>query len=329
MTVSWTSGRSRTRRIASVLGTLLLVALLVPFLVYAFPAAIGAEGSYVVLSGSMEPAIGVGDVVVVYATDPAGIERGDVITFTTASSRVPVTHRVTAVIEPIDGDRGVAFTTMGDANEDGDFAPVPDSAVLGVVPSVTLPHVGEVLFRFPYMGHVVTFVNTELGFVLLVALPLAAFILNEIWTATRAQSEDPDRTDDVGARTPTTPTPADDSTRPAIDDRPPVADGVALDRTDLKATLAVLAAGSVYSVWVAYSVLAPWSVAVAVATVGTTLYLSALRAYGRSPERTNDTRNPTPSRTDGGMIAAVAPEFGDSGFTAAGDRREREGGDEK
>ncbi|TKX83266.1 hypothetical protein EXE43_25160, partial [Halorubrum sp. SS5] len=56
--VSW-------RRIANIVGLMILVAIVVPFVVFAVPQVVGADQSYVVLSGSMEPAMSPGDVIIV------------------------------------------------------------------------------------------------------------------------------------------------------------------------------------------------------------------------------------------------------------------------
>ena len=69
------------RRAASTLLTVVLVLAVVPFVVYAVPGVVGASESYVVLSGSMEPTISPGDVIVVEDVDPGDVEEGDVITF--------------------------------------------------------------------------------------------------------------------------------------------------------------------------------------------------------------------------------------------------------
>jgi len=61
------------RRLANVVGLVLVLAVVVPFLVYAVPQVVGAEHSYVVLSGSMQPTMNPGDVVVVDDTPASEI----------------------------------------------------------------------------------------------------------------------------------------------------------------------------------------------------------------------------------------------------------------
>lgn len=260
-----------------VLGLLVLVLAVAPFVLYAVPAAAGAQGSYVVLSGSMEPAIGTGDVVFVYAADPQSVQVGDVVTFNRDGTRTPITHRVIG-IEQWDGDpTGLALQTMGDANEDADASLVPGSAVIGVVPQATLPLLGETVLRAPKMGYVIQFTNTDLGFVLLVGIPLAALVLNEVWTiATR-----PETPESVGSDDPNEGYTATDGGPSSTEADATTSATLAID--DLTLTLAVLGVASVYALWVAYAVFRPWSVSAAVLGVGTFLYLAALRYRGLQP----------------------------------------------
>ena len=108
------------RVVSALLLVVVLAALAVAAAVTVVPALVGGS-TLTVLSGSMEPTLGVGSVVVVRPRPVGEIAVGDIITFTahdptSAASRV-VTHRVIAV-EP-----GPAFRTRGDAN------PAPDPGV--------------------------------------------------------------------------------------------------------------------------------------------------------------------------------------------------------
>lgn len=163
---AWASGRG-PRRAANVLAVLLLVALVAPFVAFAFPQAVGADASYVVLSGSMEPAISPGDVVFVAAARPEAVAVGDVITFERGAGVPPTTHRVVAITE-VDGAR--SFVTKGDSNEDPDAVPVPASALVGRVTVVV-----------PLAGYVVLFADTQYGWLVLVGVPLCLLVLNETW----------------------------------------------------------------------------------------------------------------------------------------------------
>jgi signal peptidase len=163
--------RSVARSTLKVLGLAVLVAALVPFLVFAVPQTIGADHSYVILSGSMEPRLSPGDVVIVDAS--ADVSEGDIITFDDGNA-VPTTHRV---IDVVDG----AYITQGDANENPDAGAVPPDAVLG-----------RVTLAIPLIGHVVLWVNTPTGYVGLVLLPLGLLLASELYGWARRGSDDPE-----------------------------------------------------------------------------------------------------------------------------------------
>lgn len=162
----------RVLKTLNVLGLLVLIALVIPFVTAAFPGAVGAEQTFVVTSGSMEPAIGVGDMVYVYDVDPAEIQENDVITYDVNGDGQVTTHRVIDVLQTEDGRQ---FQTKGDANEDPDRYQVPPEAV-----------VGRVAFSLPLIGRAVVFANSQLGILTLLIVPAALLILNEVYTLGRA-----------------------------------------------------------------------------------------------------------------------------------------------
>lgn len=170
--------RSIRRHPAARIGsTVLFVLVVVPFLVYSFPMAVGADGSFVVLSGSMEPTIGVGDVIVVDDVDPGNVEEGDIITFRRAGDEVPTTHRVIDVREV---DDRIEFTTKGDANEDPDAAPVTGDQVVGRVVGIDVPAFGTALFVVPFIGYVIRTLGTTHGFVVFFAVPFTLLLASEV-----------------------------------------------------------------------------------------------------------------------------------------------------
>jgi signal peptidase len=94
---------------------------------------------YVVASGSMEPTVPAGSVIVVQAIAPEGVRVGDVITFT-LPDRI-VTHRVTSIATT---DLGTTFTTRGDANTATDPWLVRPNGDVGAV-RLTIPFLGFVV----------------------------------------------------------------------------------------------------------------------------------------------------------------------------------------
>jgi signal peptidase len=160
--------RPGPRRVAHVLAVIVLLSAVAPFVVFAVPQVVGAEHSYVVLSGSMEPVMAPGDVVIVDEVPADSIAVGDVVTYSRDGGRSTTTHRVVGFVET-DAD-GTTFRTKGDANPGQDLYLVRRSQV-----------VGKVVYVIPYIGYVVGFAGTSVGQVLLVAVPLLLLVLNEMW----------------------------------------------------------------------------------------------------------------------------------------------------
>jgi len=111
-------------------------------------------GAAVVLSGSMEPALKVNDVVIVRESDSYAV--GDIVVF--QSEKNLVVHRVIAA-------EGDSITTQGDANNVAD-APIEISAVKG-----------EVVACLPGFGVAVNALKSPAG---ILAVLLAAFGLTEL-----------------------------------------------------------------------------------------------------------------------------------------------------
>lgn len=167
------------RKALNVLGLAILVAVVVPFVVFAVPQVAGAEHSYVVLSSSMSPAYKAGDAIIVNDVSPENVEEGDVITFRQPSGMEVqtqgtdlVTHRVVEVVRK---DDDLYFRTKGDANEEADKQLVPASNV-----------VGRVSFGIPYIGYVTTFASSRMIQLALIVVPAVLLVINEIWTLARA-----------------------------------------------------------------------------------------------------------------------------------------------
>ena len=123
----------------------------------------------VVLSGSMsgdaEDHIEVGDLIFVGKTEAEEVEVGDVIAF--MEGKVVVTHRI---IEVQTGENGEPeFITKGDANNAQDQRPVTESNLVGIYKA-----------RIPKVGDFALFLQTPMGMVLFIGLPLLAFIIYDI-----------------------------------------------------------------------------------------------------------------------------------------------------
>lgn len=133
------------------------------------PPSVFGVTPLVVLSGSMsgdeEGHIEVGDLVFVGKADTDKLEVGDVITFKQGKS--VTTHRIIKIETGEDGKR--LFSTKGDANNTKDKEPVSEDQVIGVL-----------MGRIPKVGDFALFMQTPVGMVVFIGIPLLAFIIYDI-----------------------------------------------------------------------------------------------------------------------------------------------------
>lgn len=139
---------------------MLLVVMLIIAGVLVLPPFMGCK-NMAVLSGSMEPTIGVGAMVVAREVEPESLETGDVITYVLSGDTL-VTHRI---IE-IDREKQEVIT-QGDANEVADGAPIAYDRI-----------VGRVLFHVPYLGYLSMYMKTPLGIAGICGVLMVLIILN-------------------------------------------------------------------------------------------------------------------------------------------------------
>lgn len=262
--------RARLRWVAHRVGLLLLLAIVVPFLLYAVPQLIGAEHSYVVLSGSMEPTMSPGDVIFVDAVGVGAIAEGDVINFKRGSDERATTHRV---IEVVQRDGEPAFRTQGDSNDAPDQGVVTGDELQGRLLSVA-----GVPLVIPLIGYVIQFANTQLGFALLFVLPIALLVAFELrGVVTSARSGSPTTEADGGR-----PSSGDTSTQAPSPDGADDDGGISFTATELQFGLVVLAAFAAYSTWVAVSHPGVWTVGVAGSVIVALLLVAVLYITGRA-----------------------------------------------
>ena len=107
-----------------------------------------------VRSGSMVPAIKMGDVIITRPAGEANIQPGRIVMY--RHDVEMITHRILS----IDGD---TLVTKGDALEHPDPWPVVISSVHSVY-----------LFKIPYIGYAINFLRTKLGWFLAIIIPAAA-----------------------------------------------------------------------------------------------------------------------------------------------------------
>lgn len=164
-----------------VVGIVLLVAV-AAFVLQAFPGLVGADHALTVQSGSMEPTVTTGSVVFVAERPPSTVTEGDIITYTDDGQNL-ITHRVHEVHR---SETSFRFVTKGDANEDADPEPVYRGDYVGTVPEIDLPLIGTLNLSIPFVGYVLGFADTGLGWLMLVVVPLTLLVFNELWSLYRA-----------------------------------------------------------------------------------------------------------------------------------------------
>jgi len=118
----------------------------------------------IVQSGSMEPTIKTGGIVVIKPMDNYKI--GDVITFKKARTQEPITHRIHDMKI---SEGNPYYITKGDANNAPDQREISKDEVLG-----------KVLVSVPYLGYAVDFAQKPLGFALIIIIPAFLIIFDEI-----------------------------------------------------------------------------------------------------------------------------------------------------
>lgn len=126
-------------------GAELLLALSV-VLVITVPLLSGIS-PYVVLSGSMEPAIQTGSLAFIEKTDAGSLKKGDIICFQSSPSTV-TTHRIYSIAS--DG----RITTKGDANRITDPKPVNPKNIIG-----------KYRFSVPFLGYGSAWIKTKQGLI--------------------------------------------------------------------------------------------------------------------------------------------------------------------
>lgn len=123
----------------------------------------------VVLSGSMSgdapDHIEVGDLIFIDKVEASDLEAGDVIAY--MEGQIVVTHRIVEV--QTDENNNLLFITKGDANNAADQNPVKEEALVGIYKS-----------RIPKVGDFALFLQTPLGMILFIGVPLLAFIIYDI-----------------------------------------------------------------------------------------------------------------------------------------------------
>lgn len=141
--------RNRNNKIKKIL-TITVYILLIPLLVYNIslifqavlnpnetPSFLGIK-SYVILSGSMQPEIDIGDIVIVKDVEENELQNKDIISF--REGQTVITHRIID-IQTVDNEK--QFTTKGDNNNSADNNVISADVIEGKVITV-IPFLGKI-----------------------------------------------------------------------------------------------------------------------------------------------------------------------------------------
>ena len=115
---------------------------------------------YLVRSESMRPTLNLGDLIITGPPNElsnGGVGTGTIITYEYQSELV--THRVKSV-------EGQTLVTKGDAVEDPDPWAVSMSDIRGIY-----------LFKVPYVGYVTSFVQSKVGWFLMIIVPAMCLVI--------------------------------------------------------------------------------------------------------------------------------------------------------
>ncbi len=106
--------------------------------------------NFIVLSGSMEPTINIGDII--FIKEVEDVEEGDIISYKLKNSIV--THRV---VEKIPDNGKNLYVTQGDANSTEDSEIITDENIEG-----------KYVFKIGKIGNIVLFLKTKAGMIVVI-----------------------------------------------------------------------------------------------------------------------------------------------------------------
>lgn len=172
-------GSENKKKALTLLGAALCV-ILIPILVinltliiksYTNTEEVPTLGGYcplIVLTGSMEPEISSGDMIICHTIEPSEVKTGDVISFfdPEGNGLSVVTHRVVEIVQE---NGSLSFRTKGDANNVEDKTPVPAENLVGIYQT-----------RIRGAGNLAMFMQSTPGFVVCVGLPLLCMVIYDL-----------------------------------------------------------------------------------------------------------------------------------------------------
>lgn len=125
---------------------------------------------FIVLTGSMETEINVGDIVVTKETEVSNLKTGDIIAY--KKNNLVTTHRIVQI--ETDENEKLVFTTKGDNNNIEDDQKVYESEIEGLYK-----------FKITGIGNVAMFIQTPMGIIACLSIPIALIIIIQIMESKR------------------------------------------------------------------------------------------------------------------------------------------------
>ncbi|MBE6652393.1 MAG: signal peptidase I [Ruminococcaceae bacterium] len=169
-------GDKKTRKVLNTVINAVLIVAIVIAVIATYVSFVSTSGNGVpnifglrllsIQTDSMYDTILPGDLIVATGVDDVStLRKGDIITYWTVinGERVLNTHRV---VEIYDGGGYLIFETKGDANTVADPLTVHESAI-----------VGKYQVRIPGVGKVFDYLQTSMGFLIVVVIPVFLFFL--------------------------------------------------------------------------------------------------------------------------------------------------------
>lgn len=148
--------------------TYILYGVVILFALFALSSKLPIPGNFkllTVMSGSMEPTVKIGSLVIVKPANDYQVN--DIITFRNLEKpQNTTTHRIVKII---DREGTFYMTTQGDANGTPDSVEVRQDTIIG-----------KVRLTIPYLGYPIAFSKTVPGLIIFVIIPAIIIIYDEI-----------------------------------------------------------------------------------------------------------------------------------------------------
>lgn len=139
-----------------------------------------------VLTGSMEPSLPVGSMVIVKRVEPSEVRVGDVITFFSSDPALHGGINTHRVVDIDDSGMDVLFMTKGDANMVSDEYGALGANLIGVV-----------IYDSELLGSVVRLASNPLIFFPILVIPLAVILISNVVSTVKTAKKIADEEEDA------------------------------------------------------------------------------------------------------------------------------------